>query len=194
MLFLVVKSTAPLFASFLCAWLTIFSLFVPWSRPNFEIDETDYEMSLPVTFGLFVAFSNQNSDERSGPFLQAANLAILFLLLSTVLSFISILVSLLRCLKLNDVFFEGQNLILVSCISFNLLAVGSYISITVSHMNGGYYINGIWLNITTVLTGLLCSLISMIADTEMKRLAYDARLLQSQERRQTSLYMSIDQG
>ena len=194
MLSLLVKSSAPLFASFLCAWLTIFSLFVPWSRPNFEIDEKDYEMSLPVTFGLFEAFSNKNSDERSGPFLQAACLAILLLLLSTALCFVSILWSMLRCLKSNDIFFEGQNVILVACISFNLLAVGSYISMTVSHMNGGYYINGVWLNVTTVLTGILCSLLSMIADTEIKRVAHDTRLLQSQEGRHALSYMSVDQG
>lgn len=193
MLFLVVKSTVPLFASFLCGWMTISSLFVPWSRPNFEIDETDYEMSLPVTFGLFEVFSDQNSDERSRPFLQAACLTILLLLLSTVLGFASILWSILRFLRSRNISFEGQNLILVSCISLNLLAVGAYISITVSHMNGGYYINGIWLNVTIVLTGLLCSLVSMIADTEMKRVAHDTRLLQSAEGRFTSSYMSVDQ-
>ena len=194
MLFLVVKSTAPLLASFLCAWLTVFSLFVPWSRPNFEIEETDYEMSMPVTFGLFEAFSSQNSDERSGPFLKAACLAILLLMLSTVLSLFSVLWSILRCLKYNEVFFEGQNLILVSSISFNLLAVISYISITISYMNDGYYVNGIWLNVTTVLMGLLFTLVSMIADTEIKKVAQDTRLLELEEGSIASSYMSVDQG
>ena len=61
-------------------------------------------------------------------------------------------------------------------------------------MNDGYYVNGIWLNVTTVLMGLLFTLVSMIADTEIKKVAQDTRLLELEEGSIASSYMSVDQG
>jgi hypothetical protein len=194
MFYLHLKSAPPFFASFICLASSFFSLFVPWSRPNLTIDESEYEISLPVDIGLLEIFAHQKFDPRYEPFMYAAVMAVLFLALSTLFSISSVVSSAVCFLKYRRIFFDGQNLLLVFTISFNLLAVGSYIFTTVSYMDGGSYITGVWLNASTILTGLFCGLLSIFADSEIKRNAYDTRTLQLQERAAMSSYMSIDQS
>lgn len=194
MFYLHLKSAPPLFASFICLASSFFSLFVPWSRPNLTIDESEYQISLPVDFGLLEFFSGQEIDKRYEPFMYAAVMAVLFLALSTFFSISSVVISAVCFLKYRRIFFDGQNLLLVFAISSNLLAVGSYIFTTVSYMDGGSYITGVWLNASTILTGLFCGLLSIYADAEIKGTAHDMRTLHLQERAATSSYMSIDQS
>ena len=193
-MFLVLRSTPPFLASVVGLFSTLFSLLVPWSCLNVIVDNSDYQVSLPANFGLLEVLDAERIDQHYAPFLKAALTTVLFLIISAIVSLISISISVFCVIKFNSLFFNGQNLLLVAAISFNLLAIGFYIISTVSSLDGGSYTNGIWLNAVIVLTGLFCVLISLFADAEMKRVSQDIRILPEPHAQRPSRYMSIEEG
>ena len=175
-MYALLKSTPPFIASVFGLFSTIFSLILPWSCPYVLVDESDYQILLPVNFGLLEILSGDDAvllEARFKPFFIAAAAAISFLIFSALISLISITLSLFCFIRFERLFFNGQNLMLVVALSFNLMAVGAYISATITHLGGGSYTNGIWLNTVIVLMGLFSLLVSLFADTELRRISRD---------------------
>lgn len=193
-MFHVLRSAPPFLASVVGLFSTLFSLLVPWSCLNVIVDNSDYQVSTPANFGLLVIFDVERTDQDLAPFLNAAMTTVLFLMFSVIVSMVSISISLFCAINFNSLFFNGQNLLLVAAISFNLLAIAFYIISTVSSLDGGSYANGIWLNAVIVLTGLFCVLISLFADAELKKISHEIRLLPKRQGRGSLRYMSMEEG
>lgn len=190
------KSIPPFLASVVALFLTLFSLIVPWSSLNILYDDSDYQVSVPVKFGILGLPNSKQIDQRYSRFLDVAFITILLLILSSLLSLVSILISIFCAIKFDDVFFNGQNLLIVVGLFFNLMAIGSYIIPTFSSLNGGSYINGIWLNSMIVLVGLSCVLVSLFADAEMKRILAEHLHVPLHHRKLSigTNYMSVEGG
>lgn len=144
-------------------------------------DMSDYEISLPVDVGI-LTIKREPSNLRLVPFQTAAFTALPFLIFSILLCAYSISLSIYLLMIYEDLFFIGQNLILIISISFSVLATLIYVFMTVFFLEGGYYIDGVWLNVFGVLLGLLCVLISLSIESKA-----------SHQSRYSIAYLSIDQ-
>lgn len=193
---LVLRSTPPFLASVIALFSTLFSLTVPWCCLNVIFDDSDFQVSVPVNFGILGLINSKQIDQRYSPFLDVAVTTILFLIFSIQLFMVSILISLFCAIKFDRIFFNGQNFLVVVGLSFNLMAIGSYIIPTFSHLDGGSYINGVWLNSMIVLAGLVCVLVSLFASAEIKKIVNEHKLIPLHGRKQSAgiSYMSIEEG
>jgi hypothetical protein len=177
---LIFKSLLPFLASLTSILFTTLSLFVSWSCPNVRYDMSDYEVSIPVDMGILTI--GQLSNLHLIPFRRAAFTVLPFLISSTILCAYSIALSTYHLVRYEELFFIGQNLVLISSISFNVLALLIYVSMTFYFLEGGYYTDGIWINSFSVMFGLLCVLLSLSIDSET-----------SHQARNSKSYTSIDQ-
>ena len=184
------RAVPPFLASLSSILSICFSFFVPWSYPNFLEDESEYQIFLPTQLGLTVIFEGETFEENIRPFIVATTVAVIFLAISAIVSCTSIFDSLISYWKDRSIRSDKQNLLLILALASNSLAVGSYVLVTASHMNGGYYSSGVWLNAFIILIGLFCSLISTIADTEIRRNNYLRNLRIAPK----LPYMSIDRS
>jgi hypothetical protein len=122
------------------------------------------------------------------PFFAASGVVVSLLFLTMFLSLCSVGISLYHLFKDCAIRFNGQLLLLIAAMSCNSLAVAIYLLLTVSYLNGGYYVDGVWITALMSITGLLCILVSFAADVEIKSNAY-ARLpeIQMSERTEAIL-------
>ena len=190
------KSIPPFLASVVALFSTLFSLIIPWSSLNILFDDSDYQVSVPVKFGILGLPNSNQIDQRYSRFLDVAFTTVLLLISSSLLSLVSIVSSIFCAINFDRIFFNGQNLLVVVGLFFNLMAIGSYIIPTFSYLNGGSYINGIWLNSMIVLMGLSCVLVSLFADAEIKR-SLDEDLNVPLHHRKLSVrtnYMSVEES
>jgi hypothetical protein len=181
------RSVPPFLASLFSLFTGIIGLFVPWCRIPLVIDKLDYQISLPVDIGLLNVFNLPVFDSNVTPFKTAARVTMTFLTLSMLVCFFSVSASLICLGKNNNLFFNGQNLILIFSIICNVAAVVSYVSLTFRYVDSGFYVDGVWLNFITVILGLISVLSSLSADVEIKRIRH-------MQPRLSVTYMSIDQG
>jgi len=166
---LVFKSLLPFLASLTSISFTLLSLFVPWSCPNVLYDTLDYEISLPVDMGILTI--GQLLNPHLIPFRRAAFTVLPFLISSIILCAYSISLSTYHLVTYEELFYIGQNLVLISSISFNVLALLIYVSMTIYFLEGGYYTDGVWINLFSIMFGLLCALISLSIDSEISHQA-----------------------
>jgi hypothetical protein len=178
---LILKSLLPFLASLTSILFTLLSLVVPWSCPNVIYDMSDYEVSIPVDMGI-LSIEATAIESTSASFRRAGFAALPFLLSSTILCAYSVSISTYYLAKYEELFFIGQNLVLISSISFSVLALLIYVFMTIYFLKGGYYTDGVWINSFSIMFGLLCVLVSLSIDSKI-----------SHQNRNSKSYTSIDQ-
>jgi hypothetical protein len=106
------------------------------------------------------------------PFYDASGYVVSLLVLNALLCGFSICISLYHFCQEGIIRFNGQLLLLIAAMCVNSLAVAVYIIMTIFYLNGGYYIDGVWITALMSITGLLCILVSFAADVEIKNNSY----------------------
>jgi hypothetical protein len=92
--------------------------------------------------------------------------AIVMILCMSIATFINLMLILIILHKILPSFVEvsmlSQNMLLVAAVAAMFLGTMLYLLLTCSHLNGGHYVDGVWITCYACLVGLCCSVASAI--------------------------------
>lgn len=158
------KSWPPLVASSIQLLSVVYTRWVPWATATIYIKKGNYDTSYMETVGLF--FGADSADTPGlAVFKYGARMSILFLLLSGVISFQSIAMSIVNYSRAKTVAFREQLLLLVISVFCHMMALLVYLIVTVSSLgSGGYYGDGVFITALATAAGLVCFFMSYAAN------------------------------
>ena len=143
-------------------------------------------MTIPLSLGIVKCFSKVCDDKTSNlfsgfqiqiveinsrslnaielPFKLASMICIIFLVFGALVCAISVFSSIFRSFSCQYLDYDWQLSLLASSIILNAIAISSYCFITVSFLNGGRFLDGVWLVLLSTIIAIFCALLSLTLD------------------------------